>query len=234
MRLSELIEKEITRLLNEGFFKPGDRLPSERTLMEQFQVGRPSIREALASLQQKGHLQIRRGERPLVIEQDTSVMFRGFDRMVTNLLRTPKGLHNFNEARILLERSLAREAADNATDEDIAYLTEVIDRSEKNIHSRERFSELDIAFHCYLSQMSGNALLVSVHRTAMGWLVARRGIQEENIISHNRESLDGHIKVLDAIRTGDAEQTDLAMRNHLERAEVQWISFDNINNDEFY
>lgn len=53
-RLSEGVEEELERIIRQGEILEGEQLPSERELMSMFDVGRPSIREALASLAHKG------------------------------------------------------------------------------------------------------------------------------------------------------------------------------------
>ncbi|EOY2339911.1 GntR family transcriptional regulator, partial [Escherichia coli] len=65
-KLSELVEEELERMIRKGEFKEGENIPSERALMEMFNVGRPSVREALATLRRKGLIEVNNGERAKV------------------------------------------------------------------------------------------------------------------------------------------------------------------------
>ena len=57
-KLSEMVEEELEQMIRRGEFGEGGQLPSERELMAFFNVGRPSVREALAALKRKGLVQI--------------------------------------------------------------------------------------------------------------------------------------------------------------------------------
>src|SRR6201992_4299274 len=62
-RISEIIVDQIRLLMREGQLKPGDRLPPERDLCEQFGVSRVTVREALRMLESSGLVEIRVGAR---------------------------------------------------------------------------------------------------------------------------------------------------------------------------
>ena len=65
-KLSEMVEEELEQMIRRREFGEGEQLPSERELMAFFNVGRPSVREALAALKRKGLVQINNGERARV------------------------------------------------------------------------------------------------------------------------------------------------------------------------
>lgn len=65
-KLSEMVEEELEQMIRRHEFGEGEQLPSERELMAFFNVGRPSVREALAALKRKGLVQINNGERARV------------------------------------------------------------------------------------------------------------------------------------------------------------------------
>jgi len=66
VKLSEMVEEELEQMIRRREFSEGEQLPSERELMTFFNVGRPSVREALAALKRKGLVQINNGERARV------------------------------------------------------------------------------------------------------------------------------------------------------------------------
>lgn len=53
-KLADEVRDRLLALIRGGELRPGDRLPSERDLMERFGVGRPAVREALQSLARRG------------------------------------------------------------------------------------------------------------------------------------------------------------------------------------
>ena len=79
-KLSEMVEEELEQMIRRGEFGEGGQLPSERELMAFFNVGRPSVREALAALKRKGLVQINNGERARV-SRPSADTFPGWRRI---------------------------------------------------------------------------------------------------------------------------------------------------------
>jgi DNA-binding transcriptional MocR family regulator len=96
--------------------RPGDQLPSERELMGEFGVGRSAVREAMLSLQRMGIVSVSSGERARVGQLTTEVMVKQLSGLAQLLLAQPKGIEQFQDARMLLEVGLARVAAQGATE----------------------------------------------------------------------------------------------------------------------
>ncbi|NDW54278.1 transcriptional regulator NanR [Aliiroseovarius sp. PrR006] len=223
-RLSELVEDELVRMITSGEYAPGDRLPSERDLMDLFDVGRPSIREALFSLERMGLVQLGRGDRPRVIEQDPVVLFKSLSQVAQSLLNKPQGVRHFNEARLLFECALARTAAETASNDDIEAMQGILDLSAQASANVAKFRKLDIAFHRHLAEIPNNPIYLAVHEALVEWVVVRR-IVEGDREEFNKRSLEGHKAVLDAIRHRSPDDAEAAMRLHLERAEIQWSPY---------
>ena len=85
-KLSDSITDEIERLIVTNELKEGDALPSERELMAAFQVGRPSIREALIKLTQKGLVEIKSGEKTRVTRPSTETILSNISGVAIDLL----------------------------------------------------------------------------------------------------------------------------------------------------
>ena len=75
-KLSEMVEEELEQMIRRREFGEGEQLPSERELMAFFNVGRPSVREALAALKRKGLVQINNGERARVSRPSADTIIR--------------------------------------------------------------------------------------------------------------------------------------------------------------
>src|SRR5689334_11865766 len=108
-KLSELVQDRLLATIHAQKLRPGDELPSERELMETYDVGRPSVREAMQSLRMMGLIEINHGERPRVAAPS-------FDKMVASLSETmrhvlinssPATLDHLKEARATFEMNMA-------------------------------------------------------------------------------------------------------------------------------
>lgn len=123
----EAIVAQIESAIDSGELRPGDRLPSERQLMEQFRVSRPTVREAMRVLQATGVLAVHAGDPrgPEVLAYSPQVFRKAFTRL------TVAGSHSRIELlqfRIMLESTGSQLAAYNRTDDDI-------DRMERALHA---------------------------------------------------------------------------------------------------
>jgi DNA-binding transcriptional regulator YhcF (GntR family) len=88
-KLSEMVEEELEQMIRRREFAEGDVLPSERELMAFFNVGRPSVREALAALKRKGLVQISNGERARVSRPSADTIIGELSGMAKDFLSVP-------------------------------------------------------------------------------------------------------------------------------------------------
>lgn len=122
-KLSEMVEEELEQMIRRREFGEGEQLPSERELMAFFNVGRPSVREALAALKRKGLVQINNGERARVSRPSADTIIGELSGMAKDFLSHPGGIAHFEQLRLFFESSLVRYAAEHATDEQIDRLS---------------------------------------------------------------------------------------------------------------
>ncbi|MCK7515241.1 MAG: GntR family transcriptional regulator [Desulfobacterales bacterium] len=124
-RLSDDIVERIETLILEGTPKPGEKLPAERALAEEFGVSRPSLREALQKLAVRGLLVSRQGGGTF-ISAEIGSSFR--DPLLALLENNPEAQRDLLEFRHTLEGSCAYYAALRATEPDRERLTAAFDR----------------------------------------------------------------------------------------------------------
>lgn len=91
-KLSEMVEEELEQMIRRREFGEGEQLPSERELMAFFNVGRPSVREALAALKRKGLVQINNGERARVSRPSADTIIGELSGMAKDFLSHLAGL----------------------------------------------------------------------------------------------------------------------------------------------
>lgn len=116
--LSEYLSREILELVRAGSLRPGDRLPSARSLAERFSVATPTLREALRRPQAVGVLDVRHGSGAYVRSGHGRVVFA--NPHVGQL--EAKTLLQVLDARLLIEPYFAESAALNAREHDVAAL----------------------------------------------------------------------------------------------------------------
>src|ERR1700733_8342091 len=121
-KLFEQVAAHLEREILDGKMRPGDRLPPERDLQNRFGVGRPAIREALITLQRSGLVEISNGARARVAMPTAQNVVSGMGSAVNQMLSTENGQRYFQGARFFFETALARNAARDATDEQIQQL----------------------------------------------------------------------------------------------------------------
>src|ERR1700710_2010592 len=126
-RLYQEVGERIEQMIRSGELSEGDSLPSERELMERFDVGRPAIREALLSLQQKGLLIVGNGERARITRPDAARVIGALSGAAQVYLAQDDGGRQFQAARLLFEAAIARAAARSATAADIARMQAALD-----------------------------------------------------------------------------------------------------------
>ena len=99
-RAADVIMDQIERLILEGKVRPGQKLPSERSLAEEFDVSRPTVREAIQKLEARGLIQRRHGGGTFVAEHVGSTFI---DPMMAMIQRSPDGTFDILELRFALE-----------------------------------------------------------------------------------------------------------------------------------
>ena len=135
-KTGELIATHLRRQIVRGELRPGETLPAESQLMEQYGVSRPTLREAFRILEAETLISVRRGSRggARVVAPDASVAAR-----YVGLLLQMQGatINDVYEARMISEPPCARLLALHRTDEDIEKLTQVVDELKAEVAAQE-------------------------------------------------------------------------------------------------
>ncbi len=217
-KLSHEVFDRLVRGIQSGELAPGDRLPSERELMQRYGVGRPAIREAMQSLQQMGLIHIAHGERARVtLPTADAIIDQVSGAMVQLLGRHPGGLDQLKDARLLLETGLASVAAQRATPDSIAALRTAQAACAQAQGDHQRFVAADMAFHRQIAAMSGNMLIRALSQGMLDWMTQFRG---DLVTARGAEQLTlaEHARIAEAIAERDSVAAAAAMGEHLTRA----------------
>lgn len=222
-KLSEMVEEELEQMIRRHEFGEGEQLPSERELMAFFNVGRPSVREALAALKRKGLVQINNGERARVSRPSADTIISELSGMAKDFLTHPGGIAHFEQLRLFFESSLVRYAAEHATDEQIALLTKALEINSQSLDDNALFIRSDVEFHRVLAEIPGNPIFMAIHVALLDWLIAARpSVPDRELHEHNNLSYQQHILIVDAIRQRDPDKADRALQTHLNSVSATW------------
>jgi DNA-binding FadR family transcriptional regulator len=218
-KLSDQVLDRLRDMILSGEVKPGDPLPSERSLMERFGVGRPAVREALQALHQNGLITITHGERTRVNAIDAGTFFDQSNevaRLVLNL--APANLQHLKEVRQMMELGIVRIAAQRATSADIADLrAAVVDQADRIGGDPRPFIEADIRFHTRIARMTGNPIIMAASEAMLRWLFETHS-SLLHWSGHEDVTLAAHAGIVDAIEARDAASALQRMAAHLDRS----------------
>jgi GntR family transcriptional repressor for pyruvate dehydrogenase complex len=209
--LSGQVAKRLAARITSGQWQPGERLPSEAELCKALDVGRSSLREALASLAFIGLIRVRAGGGSYVAEQPSAHFI---SRPHSGVLTDEKSLADFVEARVFLETEFAGLCAERITPEEFAELELLVERMKTSVHNVEEFAKLDLSFHLSMAAAAKNAVLdkLSSMREQTMELITKGLLMEEGMES----ALRGHIKILESFRQRNPDNAREAMRHHLQ------------------
>ena len=216
-RLSDVIARQLEKLILEGLLKPGERLPPERELAQELDVSRPSLREALQKLEAAGLLESRHGGGTYVKSAIASAVT---EPLIDLFQRHPEAALDFIELRATLEGMSAYYAAMRGTDEDRAMLTERF-RAMEAVHALAdptEEAERDAEFHVAVAEASHNIMLLHVMRGLLDLL--RKGVifnrmQLYSLPGSRDQLLDQHRAIYDGIMAGDPEAARNAAQAHM-------------------
>lgn len=204
------VADRLQRAVLDKQLKPGDALPIESDLAEQFGVNRSTIREGIRHLEQTGMVE-RQGKR-LVVSRP------GVDQVGLQVSRA-LAAHDVTfqelwEVQMPLELLAARLAAEKADPTVLPLLERNLAATARVSQKDPEFIVLDIEFHALVAEAAGNkALLMAREALARLFFPAFRiGMFPE---TSGRRLQEAHGQILDAIRAGDAERASDWMHKHI-------------------
>jgi GntR family transcriptional regulator, transcriptional repressor for pyruvate dehydrogenase complex len=155
---TEAIVDHFTNQIEQGLLKPGDKLPSERLLQQQFTVSRFSLREGLARLSALGVISVIHGKGSFIAgSPDRKSLHNVFLPYYAS--DSSRMFEELFEARLALEGEIAANAAKRRTSEDIAALQLILDKSRNALDDPGQFGILDFEFHRTLATAAKNVFM---------------------------------------------------------------------------
>jgi GntR family transcriptional regulator, transcriptional repressor for pyruvate dehydrogenase complex len=219
-RSSQVIVDQIKDAIFQKKIRPGDKLPSERQLMEQFQACRVTVREALKLLEYAGILEIKRGTQGGAYVRDPNIKF------INNFLRDMFSMGNIDvadltEARIAVEPFTLRLAAERMSEESLEQLRQNIDETKECLKRKNPNDArlLNLEFHRIIAQASGNLVIFFMIDSIMD-------IMENNIspafnlsTKAVERTLHFHEEIYQTIKNRSPEKAQELMLKHVREIE---------------
>jgi DNA-binding FadR family transcriptional regulator len=237
-KTSELIADQLRRQIVRGAVKPGATLPPESQLMEQFDVSRPTIREAFRILETERLIVVRPGSRggAQVVAPDLKVAARYFGLLLQLQGAT---IDDVYEARKIAEPACAGMLALRRTEQDIVDLAAVVAEIESAIEARDglvpdpaQWSRLTHRFHELIMQRSGNKTL-ALQGAVLHDIVAThtelrvsRSFDETESPERFRRAVRSYKKLLALIEARDADGARRLWGSHMESAAAYLLKDD--------
>ncbi|MCX2934736.1 FCD domain-containing protein [Mycobacterium sp. CVI_P3] len=224
-KAAEMIAASLRRQIVRGDLVEGDPLPPEGTLMQQFSVSRPTLREAFRVLEAESLITISRGARGgarvHTPNGDGAARYAG-------LVLEYQGatLRDVFDARLVIEPGCVALLALSRTNEDLALLREAAARASAAINDPVKLIREQTEFHALLIELCGNQtlrLLSDMLRHIVdraNWRTVDVDAGSTDNVRANRKGHRAHHRVIDLIEAKDDRGAAELWRKHLKEAEA--------------
>ena len=210
-RLYKHVADKLMKTIESGSYPLGSRLPAERELAVEYNVSRPTIREAMIALEIAGKVEVRKGSGVYVIDDKNGD---------AKTLELDIGPFELTQARILIESEAAGLAATMISAAEVEKLETII-KAMIAENEGEKTGELaDKEFHLLIAGATRNSAIASIVEDL--WNVREssaltRTMYDTVRMTGVRPAIDEHWAIYNALKAGDAEGARQAMRDHLSR-----------------
>jgi len=221
-KLSHAVTRQIEQLILRGILRPGERLPSERELSERFAVSRPSLREAISQLQERGLLTSKAGAGIYI----ANVLGNSFSPALVSLFSShEEAVFDYIGFRRDLEGLAAERAAKFASDTDLRVIQTIFDKMQAAHHKRNPTDEarLDAEFHLSIIESSHNVIMLHMMRS-MYDLLQEGVFYNRQMMFKQRvtrgEILEQHRAINTALQARDPDASRAAVEVHMDYIEA--------------
>jgi len=226
-RATDIIENRISGLIISGTIKPGEKLPTEKELSEQFDVSSVTIREALRGLEVAGMIEKKRGKGGgiYVTEIDNESIMKALHDF---LKRQDFSAHHLAQVRLMIEPTIVKLAAQEITPAELASLEDNLTfcegRLEKSTKSTllgdyRAIGEKNLEFHKIITQATDNPILVLTIDYILDFISDFKKSMFTPDIKFSAKLVSDHRDILTALKQGNPEEAEARMLSHLQYLE---------------
>jgi len=213
----EKVISQIENAILSRELKPGDKLPSERELQDQYKSGRGTVREALKGLEQKGLIEIKKGAKggAFIKEVDSEQVSQILAMLIRHRRISIEHLAEFREA---VEGSTAAHAAERASRKDIEKLKGLMEKGlqlagAKKINEKE-FYKWELGMHLELARISRNPLFEWISGTLYLNLLPYRTLLSSSSAAV-QEALEDWKDIVAAMEKGQVVRVSSIVKAHI-------------------
>lgn len=218
----QLIIDQFRRLIEQGVLRIGDKLESERSLCQQLNVSRTSVREALIALELAGVIE-RRPEGKFIANTD-----RIFFEKTQEILLEEVSAYELLEARMAIEKEIAAIAAKNRTEEDLRNLEMVLLKLEQITDYRRHWIDKDLDYHMAIAKATNNRVLLQTMEVVVAPIKRKlwQSMNEEILETPTsvKKLTKEHWAIFEAIKNKDPQQAVKAVEAHLQTVSKNLLS----------
>jgi GntR family transcriptional regulator, transcriptional repressor for pyruvate dehydrogenase complex len=208
-----IIARRIVDDIRRGGYTVGDRLPAEKPMLEAYQIGRGTLREALRFLELQGVISLKPGPGggPTVEKPDAGSLATS---LVLLLQFEGAPFSTIVEARSGLEPVMARLAAARMGKDEVKALTDSVDQMRENLGDQEIFLQTNRDFHETIAWASGNSLFGFLIDALIG-IVDGTSLGVDYPDTRRTAILVAHTRILDALLLQDGDISEASMQAHM-------------------
>jgi DNA-binding FadR family transcriptional regulator len=213
-KTAELVAAQLRRQIVRGDLVEGDALPPEATLLEQFGVSRPTLREAFRVLESEALISVRRGAHGGArVHTPNGEVAARYAALVLEHRGTTLG--DVFAARAILEAPSARVLAEGRTESDLAALRAALAQEEEAAEDPVSLRQQERVFHMLVVQLAGNKTLV-VLSAMLNHILDRVSLPQAHV---DHDAFRAHENLIQLIEKRDGPAAQAAWREHLTQAE---------------
>jgi GntR family transcriptional regulator, transcriptional repressor for pyruvate dehydrogenase complex len=226
-RVTDVIESRISNMIIKGTVKPGERLPTEKELSDQFDVSMVTIREALRGLQSSGLIQKKRGKNGGIFA--TEINNDSVRTFLSNYLKRRKfSPRHLSEVRLSIEPVIIKIAAERITlrelaeiDENITYCEEKLAKAQSNIPLKDYYEigQKNVDYHRLIAQATHNPVFALTEDYVMDFISEFKKSVFTPDVDHNAQIVREHRDIFNSLKEKDGEASASKMIFHLQYVE---------------
>lgn len=215
--LTERVIDQIEQLIVANHLQPGDHLPPERELAQQFGVSRTVVRESIRALVAKSLLELRPGGGTVVRSPTAKSVAQSMSLFLRGGLETVD-YEKVLEVRRLLEVEIAGLAAERRTAENLRELQANLDEFAAIRTDRDRFAQSDVYFHAALARATQNELFALLLNSIADIMLRVRHLGFK-VPDMPTRAYSYHEAIFAQVKAGNVDGARQAMHDHLVEAE---------------
>ncbi len=215
--LTDTVAKRLLAEIDAGRVLPGEKLPTETAMAEQFGVSRTVIREAVSRLRQDGVVEARQGSGVYVTGHTGNRALRIDAADLSSL----QAVLHIVDLRRALETEIAAQAAARRKKQDMADIDAALAALSQAVDNGGDGVQEDVAFHRSIARATGNPYFLTTLAFVSQFLEAATRVTRGNEARHAnlmRDVMQEHAAIVEAIRRKDVDGARDAARIHMVNA----------------